>query len=263
MDWHGHLLLIHHTEQERRAEVSAWVSRGLGLGEKVVYLEPPDEPPSRSLVTVLAEQRVPIDDAVARGQVQILTAGPEVYSAESLADVVDQAIGQGFPGVRLSGEAVTADRVMPRPAHDDLEWATDLLCRTRPVSVLCQYPAARAREALPELSAMHRDGVRESLLQTARRPGGVVLRGEVDLSNHDVLHGVLRAATVSATDSLVVDLSMLSFLDVSGARALLAGTKDYRRGGGRVRLRWPQHPVDRVLDVCGVGDAGGLQVDNS
>ena len=110
---------------------------------------------------------------------------------------------------------------------------------------------------------MHRDGVWEGLLQTARRPGGIVLRGEVDRSNHDVLQGVLRAATLSATDTLVVDLSLLSFLDVGGARALLAGTKDYRRGGGRVRLRWPRHPVDRVLEVCGVEDAGGLQVDRS
>jgi anti-anti-sigma factor len=262
MDWHGHLLLIHHTEQERRAGVSAWVSRGLGLGEKVVYLEPPDEPESRSLVSVLTEQRVPVEAAVARGQVQVLTARPSTYSAEGLADVVDQGLAEGYPGVRLSGEAATADRMMPGPAHDDLEWVTDSLCRTRPVSVLCQYPADRARQALAEVSAMHQDGVRENLLQTARRPGGIVLRGEVDLSNHDVLQGVLRAATLSATDSLVVDLSLLSFLDVSGARALLAGTKDYRRGGGRVRLRWPQHPVDRVLDVCGVGDAGGLQVDN-
>ena len=96
------------------------------------------------------------------------------------------------------------------------------------MSVLCQYPADLAREALSEVSAMHGDGVREALLDTARRPGGIVLRGEVDVSNHDVLHCAVQAATRWAADSLVVDLRLLDFLDVSGARALLGGTKSYR-----------------------------------
>ena len=262
-DWHGHLLLIHHTEQERRAGVATWVRCGLELGEKILYIEPPDEPAERSLVNVLAEQQVVVDGAAARGQLQILRAHEDIYSADGLTDAVDHALAQGYRGVRLSAEAPTAREVLSGTAHQDLEWATNLLCRTRPVSVLCQYSAEMAREALPEVSAMHGDGVRETLLHTAPRPGGIAIRGEVDVSNHDVLRCVVQAATLGAADSFVVDLSQLEFLDVSGVRALLEATKSYRQSGGRVRLRRPQHPVNRVLDLCRVDQAGGLRVDHS
>ena len=262
-DWHGHLLLIHHTEQERRAGVATWVRCGLELGEKVLYIERPDEPAARSLVTVLAEQQVAVDGAAARGQLQVLPAHEDIYTAGGLTDQVDDALAQGYRSVRLSAEAPTARGVLSGAAHQELEWATNRLCRTRPVSVLCQYPADLAREALPEVSAIHGDGVRETLLHTARLPGGIAVRGEVDVSNHDVLRCAVQAATLGAADSLVVDLSQLEFLDVSGARALLQATKSYRHGGGRVRLRQPQHLVDRVLELCRVDQSGGLRVDHS
>ncbi len=262
-DWPGHLLLIHHTEQERRAGVATWVRCGLELGEKVLYIEPPDEPAARSLVNVLAEQQVVVDAAAARGQLQILRADHDLYSTDGLVNQVDQALAQGYRGVRLSAEAPTAREVLSGTAHQDLERATNLLCRTRPMSVLCQYSADLAREALPQVSAMHADGVRETLLHTARLPGGIAVRGEVDVSNHDVLRCAVEAATFGAADSLVVDLSQLEFLDVSGVRALLGATKSYRQGGGRVRLRRPQDLVNRVLDLCRVDQAGGLRVDHS
>jgi len=262
-DWHGHLLLIHHTEQERRAGVATWVRSGLELGEKVLYVEPPDEPAERSLANVLAEQQVVVDSAAARGQLEVLRAHEDLYSTDGLADQVDHALAQGYRGVRLSAEAPTARELLSGTAHQDLEWATDRLCRTRPVSVLCQYSADLVREALPQVSAMHGDGVRETLLHTARLPGGIAVRGEVDVSNHDVLRCAVQAATLGAADSLVVDLSQLEFLDVSGARALLRATKSYRHGGGRVRLREPQHLVNRVLELCRVDQAGGLRVDHS
>jgi len=262
-DWHGHLLLIHHTEQERRAGVATWVRCGLELGEKVLYIEPAAQPAARSLLNVLAEQQVVLDGATARGQLQILRADHDLYTTDGLVDQIDDALAQGYRGVRLSAEAPTARELLSGRAHQDLEWATDLLCRTRPVSILCQYSADLARKALPEVSAMHGDGVRETLLQTARLPGGIIVRGEVDVSNHDVLHWALQAATLGAADSFVVDLSQLEFLDVSGARALLEATKSYRHSGGRVRLRKPQHLVHRVLELCRVDEAGGLMVDQS
>ena len=39
LDWDGHLLLLHHTEQERSSKLAAWVRRGLENDEKVVYTE--------------------------------------------------------------------------------------------------------------------------------------------------------------------------------------------------------------------------------
>jgi hypothetical protein len=39
LDWDGHLLLLHHSEQERSAKLAAWVRRGLENDEKVIYTE--------------------------------------------------------------------------------------------------------------------------------------------------------------------------------------------------------------------------------
>ena len=97
---------------------------------------------------------------------------------------------------------------------------------------------------------MHGDGVRETLLHTARRPGGIAIRGEVDVSNHDVLRCVVQAATLGAADSFVVDLSQLEFLDVSGARALLGGHEELpprRRSRPAAEATAPGEPGARPL----------------
>ena len=203
--------------------VTAWATRGLHLGEKVVYIEAPDEVPARALLGLLDAQQALVDDAVVRGQLEVLGADRDVFSPQGLADVVERALQQGYPCVRISGEAATAQALVSAQSQEELERATDLLCHTQPVSVMCQYPEELVGEALAVVSGMHRDGIRQSLLRTARRPGGVVVAGEVDISNHDVLRSALQAASADG-DFFVVDLSALTFLDVSGARALLAGT---------------------------------------
>ena len=261
-DWRGHLLLIHSSEQERRTAVTAWATRGLRLGEKVVYIEAPDEVPARALLGLLDAQQVLVDNAVVRGQLEVLGAHRDVFSPQGLAAVVERALQQGYPCVRISGEAATAQALVSAQSQEELERATDLLCHTQPVSVMCQYPEELVGEALAVVSGMHRDGIRQSLLRTARRPGGVVVAGEVDISNHDVLRSALQAASADG-DSFVVDLSALTFLDVSGARALLAGTTVHRRDGGRVRLRGAAPQVQLVLQLCGVEGAEGLEVDGS
>lgn len=78
--------------------------------------------------------------------------------------------------------------------------------------------------------------------------GGLAVSGEVDASNHDILRALLQAATAAAdSDPFVLDLSGLDFLDVRGARALMAGTVAYRRHGGRVQLREAHPVVDRLV----------------
>ena len=54
--WDGHLLLLYHDESQRRTEVAAWVARGLGLGAKILYTEPEDESPERSLSGLLQSE---------------------------------------------------------------------------------------------------------------------------------------------------------------------------------------------------------------
>jgi len=262
--WDGHLVLVHGSEQQRRAGVAAWVRRGLDLGAKILYIEPADESAGRSLVGVLQDNEIHADEALDRGQLQVVPADGNAYSPTWQATAVEKALAEGYPTVRWSGEAETAWGVMPPSAHADVEWATDELCHTQPVSILCQYPSGLTQATMQTVCAMHGGGVRESLLQTSPVPGGIALAGEVDLSNEKILHSSLIAAgatTEVGRGSLVVDLSRLEFLDVAGARAFLTATTAHRASGGTVLLRAAQPVVERVLRLLGVDRADGLELE--
>ena len=259
--WDGHLLLVHNSEQQRRAGLAAWVRRGLELGAKILYLEPVEAPVERSFMAVLEDHEIRVDAAVGRGQLQVLLADDGAFSADFWASTVDEALDAGYPTVRWSGEAETAWRVMSRPAHAELEWSTDELCHARPVSILCQYPAALSQATLQTVCAMHRAGVREALLHISPVPDGIALAGEVDISNEAILRSSLMAACSSAQSgrrTLVVDLSRLDFLDVAGAKALVNGTSAHRMNGDKVLLRAAQPSVDQLLHLLGIDRAHGF-----
>ena len=257
--WDGHLVLVHSSEHQRRAGLASWVRRGLQLGAKILYTEPVDELPERSLMGVLRASEVCVDAAVERGQLEVLPADDEAYSEAFQTRAIDDALAAGYPTVRWSAEAETAWGVMSRSAHADVEWSTDELCRQRPVSILCQYPAGLTQPTMQTVCAMHTSGVRESLLETSPIPGGIALAGEVDVSNEAILRSSLMAAG-SATEAgrgcFVVDLTRLGFLDVAGAKALLTATTAHRMNGGRVLLRAVQPPVERILRLLDVGRHG-------
>ena len=59
----------------------------------------------------------------------------------------------------------------------------------------------------------------------------------------------------------MLDLSLVDFLDLPGARALLFGTSDYRRDGGQVRLCSPQPHVARLIHLLGVDRQDGVHME--
>src|SRR6476646_117343 len=97
MSWDGHLLLVYDNERQRRAGVAAWVRRGLDLGAKVLYIEPPEESAERSLLGVLKEDEIDANDALARGQIQTGPADAIAYSPAWQASMVEQALADGYP----------------------------------------------------------------------------------------------------------------------------------------------------------------------
>jgi anti-anti-sigma factor len=259
-------MLVHRDERQRREGVVDWVRRGLELGAKILYTEPVGEPPERALLTVLRQHELDVDRAVERGQLQVVPADDLAYSTAWQVGTIDAALDAGYPTVRWSGEAETAWGVMSPPEHADIEWATDELCQSRPVSILCQYPASLTPATMQTVCAMHGLRVRETLLHTFSIPGGIALAGEVDASNEAILHSSLTAAcggTEVGHRPVVVDLSRLTFLDVAGARALLTGTAAHRGNGGSVLLPSAQPPVDRILRLLGVDLEPGCIVEGT
>lgn len=257
-EWDGHLLLLYDEEPQRRAGVTAWVRRGLELGARILYTEPGDGPPDRSLRGVLRDEPDALA-AMARGQIEVVPAAPAAYEPSFIEATVDRALAEGYPSVRWSGDASTAWSVVPRSRHEVVEQATEELCASRPLSVLCQYAASEATAALGMLSQTHGAGVREQLLRAVPVPGGLALAGDLEASNQEVLRSLLATTTgASEGDSFVLDLAAVDFLDLPGVRALMFGTADFRDRGGLVRLQAPPRHVAQLLHLLGVDHEPGL-----
>ena len=136
--WDGHLLLFYDEESQRRAGVATWVHRGLKLGSKILCTQPPDDPPDRSLPGLFRDEP-DVLEAMERGQIQVIPADALTYDPDFIETIVDEALSEGYPSVRWTGDATTAWDVIPRSRHELVERATDELCTSRPLSVKCEH----------------------------------------------------------------------------------------------------------------------------
>jgi anti-anti-sigma factor len=89
-------------------------------------------------------------------------------------------------------------------------------------------------------------------------PGGrarqiiVLVKGEVDVATSAHLAAAITRAMereAGGKVDLVIDLSQLRFIDVSGINVLLRAARQARAGGGTLVLRAPNRTVRRLLDV--------------
>ena len=260
--WDGHLLLIHHSEQERRSVVAAWVQQGLRRDAKVVYVQSPDSSPDRSLQSILESHPVPLArEAMAIGQIQVVEPDPTFYSGAAQQRLLDEALADGYSSVRLSGEVETALRLVSQEVHDDAETAIERLCRAEPVSALCQCPAGLSPDQLRTVFANHTGGIRAGRVHVRVGVGEMRFAGEADVSSAEAIKWSLWAALRTGCGSVLrLDLSGLTFLDVAGFEAILSGSADFRRAGGRVLLRGAYGPVRRLLELVGVDDRQGMEI---
>lgn len=85
--------------------------------------------------------------------------------------------------------------------------------------------------------------------------GAVVLRavGELDAASADRLTDPVRRRLASTADTLVLDLSAVSFLDTAGAVALLEAAARAKTRDARLRVI-SSSAVDRVLQLIDVAD---------
>jgi anti-sigma B factor antagonist len=85
----------------------------------------------------------------------------------------------------------------------------------------------------------------------------VALRGELDLLDAQAAADALEA--VAAREPwIIVDLSGLEFIDVSGIAALSRGRRHARDAGGDLLLAAPQQRVRRVLAIIWDASGAGL-----
>lgn len=260
-DWDGHLLLLHRDDRERLGWLAEWVRHGLRRGEKILYVEPADAGPA-SIAAQLPEHGVDVAALRAERRLEILT--PEVYYPVGAPEAaVDRALADRFPAVRISGAATAALTVVSAAGHRDIEWGVDRLCRTRPVSALCQY--AHPVTDGPSLHATletHPGGLHERSLAATAGRANLVLRGAVDETNSDVLAGLVDTAayraTASALDRLHVDLTGVDRLTEDAAWTLALASEPHRGSGLTVVLDGATPGVARALRAGGLVGLPGI-----
>ena len=108
-EWDGHLLLLHDSDTERE----------------------------HAVIAALETHGVDAATAVAEGRLALLPLA-EFYPTEGQRQVVDRALAEGFPAVRMSAGASAALTVLSPGDYLSLEWRMDELARSLPVSALCR-----------------------------------------------------------------------------------------------------------------------------
>jgi anti-anti-sigma factor len=262
LGWDGHLLLLHRSEGERLRRLAEWMRHGLQRGEKVVYVEPTDAG-RESVAVQLREHGIDADALHADGRLEILA--PEVYYPVGAPEaVVDRGLAEGFPAVRISGAATSALAVVTAAGHRDIEWGVDRLCRTRPVSALCQYAyPATAGPLLRAALDTHPSGFRELSLAGGGTRTRLVLQGSVDVANVEVLASLLGAAADGAAAAgiarLHVDLTDAVHLAAIACRAVAQASESFRSAGGRLVIEGADPAVEQMLRICGLAEMPGVE----
>lgn len=91
-------------------------------------------------------------------------------------------------------------------------------------------------------------------IERSDQPGWAIISpsGEIDLATVGQLEDSLATLSDGNTD-VAVDLTGVTFMDSTGLRALLAANQSLSESGRRLALVVAGGPVDRLLDISGVG----------
>jgi anti-sigma B factor antagonist len=78
------------------------------------------------------------------------------------------------------------------------------------------------------------------------------LQGELDMLSAPVLARTLEAAAERRPRRIVLDLRHLTFMDVSGLRAILDAARSARRAGGGIAIANPMPHIVRLLELTAI-----------
>jgi anti-anti-sigma regulatory factor len=206
-----------------------------------------------------------VDVVAARSAGRLVRLSPaELYPPGRQVTIVDQALADGFPAVRIAADGDAASRTLSSTAFVESERMVEVLCRTRPMSYMCQYERSlTVGSRLDRITEIHPQGLRERHGQVYASGDVLELAGEFDMSNEDVLGAALRAASGAAgagSVALEIGLSRVTFLSRGACRVLVLATEPLRMAGGVVRLAGPQPHVEAALRVLELGNVSNMQL---
>jgi anti-anti-sigma factor len=252
-------MLLHGSESERQAGLTAWVGRGLELGEKIIYTERPGAA-DRSLFAVLEAHALDTDVARRDGQIVVLPL-EEFYPPTGHGPLVERALAEGFAAVRMSAEVSDALTLLTPDTHLRMERDMNQLCRRLPVSTMCQYERSTTTGIrLRDTVGVHVTGMRQARFATDEDDHGLILHGEIDIANADVFAAVVATAAKCAARTVWLDLAGVDYVDAATCRVLLDASYRFRAGGGHLLLVAPQPRVERTLRLLDLDMVRGVRL---
>ncbi|WP_051366050.1 MEDS domain-containing protein [Hamadaea tsunoensis] len=216
---HDHVGWVFDTPGDFRAAATRFLADGLAGGQRVL------------LVTGDVDGADLSDDfAAARDtgaavvlDVGMYRSGDPYVPVETYARAVDEALADGFTGLRVAADVTSLVRTAEdRAAFARYERLADELMIRSMFSALCAYDRAElgAAEAA-ELVCVHPVARRSSVplrLHNSETPGiAAVLAGDVDMHGYALLRTALDSADLTGVDGTVtIDARDLAFIDHRG-----------------------------------------------
>lgn len=272
-----HLCVSFDSDAEQHAVAVRFVRDGLDNREKVAYFT--DTEPA-TVLDFLAAGGITPGPNVEQGQLVVLPA-EDSYLVDSPFDpdatvarlhrMVDEALTEGYAGLRVAGEMSWALRGGPGSGRLlEYERKVNEVFDTRPALALCQYDRrCFPSEGLAEFQAAHggtagpdplyQDGM--VAITPTYAPVGLMISGEVDMTNAPSLARALAAVAVTTEQDIYLDLSGLGFLDVAGVRTLAQATETL--GDQRLVLGGLGYVPRTVLRLSGWDQLANLVVEDA
>jgi anti-anti-sigma factor len=255
---------------------SSFISAGIAAGEQVNYF---DDGTSEHVLERLLDDGADLDRVLRTRQLVVV---PEEYTRAALLSPLDQiagivertvdaALGDGFPGVRMTGQLSHGLGRANGVTVQEYDEALDEALVGRPAKALCLYDRAHyPDDVIEHMRGIHSVEIEsatiydDNLLRiTSTGPGCARLAGEIDHSNRPQVRKLLlgeldRALRSPASPHEIrLDVSSLRFTDVAGAVAVVHAAEEFP-SSHKLVLEGVRPRVARVLDRCGAPFAGQL-----
>ena len=253
----GHVLLAEHPGAWRA--VADWMAAGVRRHEQVIRACADQQTHDLVVRRLTDVHQLDVSALLRSGQLREPPV-EEFYAPRKQESVVTSALAAGYSGVRVCGAADAALEQMSLSEYDALEAELATLCHRYPLSALCPYGEGLLRDH-QDLSIGHHPVVTDSF-GCIVLGFGAHLSGEFDRGNAELLRSaVARAAgEMRQGDTLVLDLSAVSFFGLAAVRAILTGTEALRDQDGTVVIQAPGSHLGRIFDLLDLSQITGVKM---
>lgn len=256
---HDHLCFVYDREAEARQSLLEYVVAGLARRERVhVHLEA--EAPGVTIEDDLRAFGLPVDDLVAGGMLMVGSAagahltGGDIDAGrlvDALAAATRSAVADGLSGLRVYVDTgFLLDRPGALAAWLGYELRVDMLAKQLPITAVCAYDIrgwTAGNLALAETVHTRRSRGRGTFRMHAGRDGTLRLSGEIDVCAAEQVYRLL-VRTAPSRPTPVLDVSGVSFVDVSGARSIGTACEAIAGRHGPTRLRAPTPLLRKIWE---------------